>query len=97
MLLYIIRAVAYDVPYFGGRARGRRRPRAPSLKERPNGRKRTFSIGGGVNGFVGNEDERRGGGSVRDEAGVVEEEEEDDDISVEGGYMVGCDRGRCVG
>ncbi len=46
VLLYIVRAVAYEIPYIGGRARGRQRPRAPSLAERPNGRARTFSIGG---------------------------------------------------
>ena len=36
--------MTYEVPYFGGRARGRRRPRAPSLAERPNGLPRSFSI-----------------------------------------------------
>ena len=44
LLLYIVRSVTYEIPYFGGRARGRRRPRAPSLVERPNGRPRSFSI-----------------------------------------------------
>lgn len=48
LVLYIVRAIAYEVPYFGGRARGRQRPRAPSLSERPSGRARTFSIGGPV-------------------------------------------------
>ena len=56
--LYIIRAIAYEVPFFGGRARGRGRPRAPSLKERPNGRKRTFSIS-------------TGSGSASDEHGIL--------------------------
>ncbi len=46
VLLYLVRAVAYEIPYIGGRARGRQRPRAPTLAERPNGRARTFSIGG---------------------------------------------------
>ena len=88
MLLYIIRAIAYEVPYFGGRARGRGRPRAPSLKERPNGRRRTFSISGPASGFVaGDENEapgvrRRG---ARDGAGgISEEEDEVEDITVEG-------------
>ena len=42
-LLYIWRTATYDLPYIGGRARGRPRPRAPSLSERPDGRLRTFS------------------------------------------------------
>lgn len=44
LILYILRAVTYEIPYIGGRARGRQRPRAPSLAERPSGRPRTFSI-----------------------------------------------------
>ncbi len=56
--LYIIRAIAYEVPFFGGRARGRGRPLAPSLKERPNGRRRTFSIS-------------TGSGSASDEHGTL--------------------------
>lgn len=43
-ILYICRTVTYDIPYIGGRARNRPRPRAPSLNERPNGRPRTFSM-----------------------------------------------------
>ena len=46
LILYIVRAVTYEIPYVGGRARGRQRPRAPSLAERPSGRPRTFSIAG---------------------------------------------------
>lgn len=46
LILYILRAVTYEIPYVGGRARGRQPPRAPSLAERPIGRPRTFSIGG---------------------------------------------------
>ncbi|KAH7380091.1 hypothetical protein BKA66DRAFT_571167 [Pyrenochaeta sp. MPI-SDFR-AT-0127] len=44
LLLYICRAVAYDIPFIGGRARGKARPRAPSLTERPSGRRRRFSL-----------------------------------------------------
>jgi hypothetical protein len=44
LLLYISRAVTYEVPYIGGRARGRQRPIAPCLVEKPNGRPRGFSI-----------------------------------------------------
>lgn len=59
LLLYIVRAVAYEVSYFGGRARGRQKPRAPSLAERPSGKARTFSIGGPVtSGREGEERQR---------------------------------------
>ncbi|KZF22498.1 hypothetical protein L228DRAFT_282609 [Xylona heveae TC161] len=44
VLLYIWRSAAYEVPVVGGRAHGRRRPRAPSLTERPSGRPRRFSL-----------------------------------------------------
>lgn len=52
VLLYIFRALTYEVPYIGGRARGRQRPRAPSLAERPSGHRRTFSIGGSMTNGV---------------------------------------------
>ena len=39
-VLYIFRVATYDIPYIGGRARNRPRPRAPSLSERPNGKER---------------------------------------------------------
>lgn len=58
IILYIVRAIAYEVPFFGGRARGRGRPRAPSFIERPNGRRRTFSIS-------------TGSGSASDEHGIL--------------------------
>jgi hypothetical protein len=44
LVLYIFRAIAYEVPLVGGRARGDARPRAPSLTERPSGRPRRFSL-----------------------------------------------------
>jgi hypothetical protein len=47
-LLYIWRAGTYEIPVIGGRARGRGRPVAPSLSERPDGRKRTLSLTGTV-------------------------------------------------
>lgn len=46
LLLWIFRSIFYIIPFVGGRARGKKRPRAPSLSERPSGRVRTFSIGG---------------------------------------------------
>ena len=42
--LYIFRMATYDIPYVGGRARNRPRPRAPSLTARPNGKKRSVSL-----------------------------------------------------
>lgn len=44
LVLYIFRATTYEIPVVGGRARGRARPRAPSLTERPSGRRRRFSL-----------------------------------------------------
>lgn len=46
--LYVFRALTYEIPYVGGRARGRQRPRAPSLAGRPTGHRRAFSIGGPI-------------------------------------------------
>jgi hypothetical protein len=44
LVLYFFRAVTYEIPVVGGRARGKARPRAPSLTERPNGHRRQFSL-----------------------------------------------------
>lgn len=44
LILYIVRAFTYEIPVIGGRARGKARPRAPSLTERPSGRRRRFSL-----------------------------------------------------
>ncbi|KAH9877304.1 hypothetical protein IAQ61_002668 [Plenodomus lingam] len=44
LVLYILRAVSYEIPVIGGRARGKARPRAPSLTERPSGHRRKFSL-----------------------------------------------------
>ncbi|KNG49487.1 hypothetical protein DDE82_004923 [Stemphylium lycopersici] len=46
LLLYFFRAGAYEIPFVGGRARGKARPRAPSLTERPSGHRRKFSLRG---------------------------------------------------
>ena len=40
VLFYASRTIAYEIPYIGGRARNRPRPRAPSLSERPSGKGR---------------------------------------------------------
>lgn len=44
LILWVFRAVTYEIPVVGGRARGKARPRAPSLTERPNGHRRRFSL-----------------------------------------------------
>jgi hypothetical protein len=36
--------LTYALPVIGGRARGKQRPRAPSLNERPNGQRRAFVL-----------------------------------------------------
>ncbi|KAF2241592.1 hypothetical protein BU26DRAFT_440582 [Trematosphaeria pertusa] len=43
-LLYVARAINHEIPFVGGRARGKARPRAPSLTERPGGHRRRFSL-----------------------------------------------------
>jgi hypothetical protein len=44
LILYVFRTVTYEIPVVGGRAQGKARPRAPSLTERPSGRRRRFSL-----------------------------------------------------
>lgn len=44
LILYVFRTITYEIPVVGGRARGKARPRAPSLTERPNGHRRRFSL-----------------------------------------------------
>jgi hypothetical protein len=46
LLLYLWRAIHYEIPFIGGRARGRARPRAPTLTERPSGDPRTLGLAG---------------------------------------------------
>ncbi|PVI06232.1 hypothetical protein DM02DRAFT_39702 [Periconia macrospinosa] len=43
-ILYLVRSATYEIPILGGRARGKARPRAPSLTERPDGHRRRFSL-----------------------------------------------------
>ncbi|THW21404.1 hypothetical protein D6D24_01747 [Aureobasidium pullulans] len=40
LLFYVYRSCAYHIPFIGGKAQGKRRPRAPSLTERPSGQRR---------------------------------------------------------
>ncbi|KAF2263760.1 hypothetical protein CC78DRAFT_581144 [Lojkania enalia] len=44
LILYVFRSLTHEIPVIGGRARGRARPRAPSLTERLDGHRRKFSI-----------------------------------------------------
>ena len=44
LVLYFVRMFSYPIPVVCGRARGKSRPRAPSLTERPTGRRRRFSL-----------------------------------------------------
>lgn len=44
VVLYLWRSATFELPQIGGRARGRQRPRAPSLKARPDGHRRRFSV-----------------------------------------------------
>ena len=52
MILYLIRALLYEIPVVGGRAQGRQRPGKPTLENRPDGRKRTFSFAASPNAAV---------------------------------------------
>ncbi|KAF2761159.1 hypothetical protein EJ05DRAFT_483555 [Pseudovirgaria hyperparasitica] len=54
LLLYIWRSVVHEVPIVGGRAQGRLRPRAPSLRERPDGHRRRISLVGRPISISGN-------------------------------------------
>ncbi|KAL9602343.1 MAG: hypothetical protein Q9219_001909 [cf. Caloplaca sp. 3 TL-2023] len=78
LLLWIFRSVLYFIPFVGGRARGKRRPRAPSLSERPSGRPRTFSIGGTQ--FTGVENGERDGLKER----VFDTRMEEDPVGMSG-------------
>lgn len=42
--LFLTRTATYELPVIGGRARGRQKPKPPTLKERPNGQPRRLSI-----------------------------------------------------
>ncbi|EON64897.1 hypothetical protein W97_04131 [Coniosporium apollinis CBS 100218] len=55
LLLYSWRSATHEIPVIGGRARGRQRPRAPSLTERPSGHRRKFSLA--VPSSIGEEDD----------------------------------------
>ncbi|KAJ5135575.1 uncharacterized protein N7515_004853 [Penicillium bovifimosum] len=45
-VIWLYRLILWELPWVGGRARGRQRPRAPSLNERPGGQRRAFGLRG---------------------------------------------------
>lgn len=70
IILYMYRVILYEIPVVGGRSRGTRRPRAPSLSERPDGRRRAFSFTGvGVGSGSGCQPRSTSGGSGLDQKG----------------------------
>ena len=80
MALYIVRAVAYEIPYYGGRAQGKGKPQAPTLKERPNGRKRAFSM----TGSIANGSTNDGKENFKRRSLDLSEGDEPDDLTEEG-------------
>lgn len=44
IILFLFRIILWNFPIFGGHARNRPRPRAPSLRNRPGGRSRSLSF-----------------------------------------------------
>ncbi|KFY45431.1 hypothetical protein V495_02982 [Pseudogymnoascus sp. VKM F-4514 (FW-929)] len=66
--VYIFRIVTYEIPFIGGRARNRPRPRAPSLSERPSGQPREFRMSVPVISIppeAGQQDEQGGAESMQ--------------------------------
>ncbi|KFY77593.1 hypothetical protein V499_03038 [Pseudogymnoascus sp. VKM F-103] len=66
--VYIFRIVAYEIPFIGGRAQNRPRPRAPSLSERPSGEPREFRMSVPVISIppeAGQQDEQGGAESMQ--------------------------------
>ena len=75
LFLYIVRTATYEIPYVGGRARGRQRPRAPTLAERPDGHRRTISLGSSI--IVGGENgEQEGLRDLRERLRNMQEKDE---------------------
>lgn len=45
-IIWLYRLILWEIPWIGGRAGGRQRPRALSLNERPGGQRRAFGLRG---------------------------------------------------
>lgn len=58
--LYIYRMALWEFPWIGGRARGHQRPRAPSLTERAEGRRRALGFKGVESDSDDSSDDDRG-------------------------------------
>lgn len=71
--LYLYRMILWELPWIGGRARGERRPRAPSLNERPDGQRRAFGLRGveEINSGEGEGEDDGDGGAGRSRGASV--------------------------
>ncbi|PGH18049.1 hypothetical protein AJ79_00675 [Helicocarpus griseus UAMH5409] len=82
ILLYVWRASTYEIPIIGGRARGRQRPQAPSFSERPDGRRRTFSLTGSLyDGHDGQGEEEQEANDEGYQSGAEDEKRAFDDFA----------------
>ncbi|KAJ5989498.1 hypothetical protein N7481_004708 [Penicillium waksmanii] len=78
--LYLYRMILWEFPWIGGRARGHQRPRAPSLTERAEGRRRALGFKGVDSDSGDSSEDDRGveynelGGSSQDRDSRVEKE-----------------------
>lgn len=68
LLLYIWRSITYEVPYIGGRARGKDRPRAPSLRDRNGSHERKTQDMGSATPSSGEDDVGHASATDLDEA-----------------------------
>lgn len=91
LFLYIFRQVWYWIPIWGGRAKGRTRPRAPSLKD---ARRRTLSLadimGSGSPGRVREEGFRRRHGRITSEMsidGALGDDSTTTDVGIDSGSV----------
>ncbi|BDD56931.1 hypothetical protein MAP00_002346 [Monascus purpureus] len=69
IVLYTYRVILYEIPVVGGRSRGTRRLRAPSLSERPDGRRAFSFTGFGGGSGSGCQPRSTSGGSGLDQKG----------------------------
>lgn len=63
--IWLYRMIVWELPWIGGRARGRQRPRAPTLNERPDGQRRAFGLRG-VEGDGDGDDSKSELGNILD-------------------------------
>jgi hypothetical protein len=82
--LYIFRSIHYEMPVVGGRARGRQRPRALNLAERPNGRIRGWSLGAHASGIENSDASADKGRRRRGGRGRGHRKKKNGEVEVEG-------------